>query len=243
MNALKQNTKITVSDINTLISECNGKLNLSGGTITGKLYFTGSYIINNKAGGEIRIVCSEDEAVVGRTALILFERENSNYPGYFYLRSADATKTTDLIGKPDGTLTWGGKNVLTTGSVVNIANGGTGSSTKNFVDLSSEQTIAGLKTFSDGQKFISVSGQTVDVGTLFSTTTGVVKHYWSATDGGTSNITGLPSKNAFVLISYTYRYISATDYWVEQQLYQAGKTYRQTVRNGNASGWSGMWVA
>ena len=37
MNALTQNTKITASDINTLISELNGKLNLSGGVMTGRI--------------------------------------------------------------------------------------------------------------------------------------------------------------------------------------------------------------
>ena len=40
MNTLTQNTKITASDINTLISELNGKLNLSGGTLTGQIKFT-----------------------------------------------------------------------------------------------------------------------------------------------------------------------------------------------------------
>jgi hypothetical protein len=41
--------------------------------------------------------------------------------------------------------------------VVQIANGGTGSSTKNFVDLTTNQTIAGNKTFSG-----TLSGQTVN---------------------------------------------------------------------------------
>ena len=43
MNALTKNTKITVSDINTLISECNGKINLSGGTLTGQIKFSSGH--------------------------------------------------------------------------------------------------------------------------------------------------------------------------------------------------------
>lgn len=37
---------------------------------------------------------------------------------------------------------------LASGSILSIAKGGTGSSTKNFVDLSTAQTVAGIKTFS-----------------------------------------------------------------------------------------------
>ena len=37
MNAITQNTKITSTDINTLISECNNKLSLSGGVLTGRI--------------------------------------------------------------------------------------------------------------------------------------------------------------------------------------------------------------
>ena len=41
MNTITQNTKITSTDINTLIEECNNKLSLSGGKLTGRL--TGVY--------------------------------------------------------------------------------------------------------------------------------------------------------------------------------------------------------
>lgn len=113
----------------------------------------------------------------------------------------------------------------------------------NSVRKTGNESIAGLKTFTDGMKAIEVSNQTVDSATLFSTNTGSIQHYWSSTDGGTANITNLPSKMAFMLISYTYRYISASDYWVEQQLFQAGKTYRRTIRSGTVNGWTSIWVA
>ena len=53
---------------------------------------------------------------------------------------------------------------------VTIGNGGTGSSTKNFVDLTSAQTIAGLKTWSNLGTFsggISTSTITTTLGTNF----------------------------------------------------------------------------
>ena len=157
--------------------------------------------------------------------------------------SGGATGTaTSFDGSGNITIPVTGLDMSKASGCLDVSCGGTGSTTQNFVDLSSAQTIEGVKTFSDGQKFVSVSGQSVNVSSLYSTTTGVVKHYWCDTDSGASNITGLPSKTAFVLISYTYRYVSASDCWIEQQLYQAGKSYRRTINNGSASGWVGMWI-
>jgi hypothetical protein len=59
---------------------------------------------------------------------------------------------------------------FTLASPLSIANGGTGSSTKNFVDLSTTQTIAGAKTFSNAAVFSSTL-QAVGV----SATTGTVQ--------------------------------------------------------------------
>ena len=61
--------------------------------------------------------------------LQMFKRNHGTYAGQFYLRastkssSGDTTsgvKSCDLVGKPDGTLTWGGKNVLTTGNTTYV---------------------------------------------------------------------------------------------------------------------------
>ncbi|MFT4598666.1 MAG: hypothetical protein ACI9WM_000915 [Arenicella sp.] len=54
---------------------------------------------------------------------------------------------------------WNGK--FDTTSIIAIANGGTGSSTQNFVDLSTVQMVAGDKTFSSD---IKVNGITVGIG-------------------------------------------------------------------------------
>ena len=69
MNALSQNTKITASDINTLISELNGKLNLSGGTMTGQIKFTSGHNIGwvsvSSDNGDC-YVCSSERTDTGR---------------------------------------------------------------------------------------------------------------------------------------------------------------------------------
>lgn len=72
--------------------------------------------------------------------------------------------------------------------IVAIANGGTGSSTKNFVDLTTSQTIAGTKTFSstiDG----SISGNAATV-TTNADLTGVITSVGNATSTGAQTGTG-----------------------------------------------------
>ncbi|MBA4276889.1 hypothetical protein [Flavobacterium sp.] len=73
--------------------------------------------------------------------------------------------TTPVLGTPaSGTLTNATGLPLTSGvvGILPIANGGTGSATQNFVDLTTAQTIAGTKTFSSDA---IVHGITVGTGT------------------------------------------------------------------------------
>jgi hypothetical protein len=68
-----------------------------------------------------------------------------------------AVAGTDYVA-PSGSITGNAANV--TGTVA-IANGGTGSTTQNFVDLTTNQTIAGSKTFTSNGSF---KGQSIGVG-------------------------------------------------------------------------------
>jgi len=72
-----------------------------------------------------------------------------------------ATSNTTLTSLSNlntvGTITSG----VWSGTAVAIANGGTGSATKNFVDLTSAQTVAGVKTFNDAISGSNTSNPTI----------------------------------------------------------------------------------
>jgi hypothetical protein len=81
------------------------------------------------------------------------------------IRSTSPTLVTPNLGTPASVLLTNATGLaLTTGvrGILPIANGGTGSSTQNFVDLTTAQTIAGVKTFSSS---INVNGVLVGRGT------------------------------------------------------------------------------
>ncbi len=44
--------------------------------------------------------------------LVLYDKDHPDRKGYFLLQAADGTNTAGIIGKPDGTLTWSGKNIV-----------------------------------------------------------------------------------------------------------------------------------
>lgn len=128
MNALSQNTKITVSDINTLISECNSKINSGGGNITGSFTFFNNWGDNiGEIGGNIstnnnclRITGGEGDYDKSGAVIQLFNRIHSSKAGFVEIRTDNGTNTYTLTLTPTGTLTWGGNNIITSaGGTIN----------------------------------------------------------------------------------------------------------------------------
>ena len=115
MNAITQNTKITSTDINKLISECNNKLSLSGGTLTGPLYTPGYGCITSENTTEQKSLalfgCSSKRETCA--SINLKSIEDPNEAGYFYINAKDDTNGKSLVGTPSGSLTWNGNDVIT----------------------------------------------------------------------------------------------------------------------------------
>lgn len=104
-------------------SALDGKLSTSGGTMTGDISFTGNRKIKNATnkGGELVIDttgCSAHGSNVdwkdGASLLL----RSSAYPNdqkgcFFLLASLSSSQNCMLVGSPDGSLSWGGHNVIT----------------------------------------------------------------------------------------------------------------------------------
>ena len=104
---------ISLSKTNVTTALGYEPLPLGGGTMTGGIVYDVEDIVSRTSdtgaskffGG----TGSNDGA-----SLILSGKSRSNLPAQFNLNACDGTTTTSLLGKPDGTLTWDGKDVLTT---------------------------------------------------------------------------------------------------------------------------------
>lgn len=103
-------------------SALNGKLSTSGGTMTGDIIFSSSAtkIANaQNKGGKVEVsetgaalLSNKDDYEGGATLLLRSSTYYNDQKGYFYLISAlSASQRHDLVGKPDGSLTWDGHEV------------------------------------------------------------------------------------------------------------------------------------
>lgn len=124
-NAIRQ----MMADVKTADNE-NVKLSKTE-TISGVKTFSSGIVVSTPAAIK-RDVNNSSLNVYGGTAfvngaLISLHGKDDTDAGSFVVRASDGTNNKDLIGKPDGTLTW---------------------NNKNFVYDSGDQTIAGTKTFS-----------------------------------------------------------------------------------------------
>ena len=96
----------------------------AGGTMAGNIF-------HNKANSNFTIARTSSDmatAIFGGTdtyssgaSLYVYGKDNTTYPGRFYLTAHNGTEYTELVGRPDGTLTWGGKNILTADNYSNYA--------------------------------------------------------------------------------------------------------------------------
>lgn len=92
-----------------------------------------TYSVTNHNDTSSMTVCGGPSWDKGST-LFLHGNSHAKYPGVFELTAKNTTNESRLIGFPNGTLTWGGKSLAIDDSVVH---------------RSGDETIAGIKTFSN----------------------------------------------------------------------------------------------
>lgn len=89
-------------------------LPLSGGTMTGNISFdetegrVGMSVSQNEAG---RLRLLGGSGITNGAQLLLNGKSQSSNAGQFQLGANDGTNDVSLLGKPDGTLTWGGNSI------------------------------------------------------------------------------------------------------------------------------------
>ena len=87
----------------------------------------------------------------------LYGKDSTVNAGAFRLRANDGINSKDLIGKPDGTLTWGSKNVAMQEDVIPRSGGAVMSGTKIArTDASNEMNYCGGTSQDDGATLILV---------------------------------------------------------------------------------------
>ena len=97
-----------------LTGTASGNLPLSGGTMTGNIVLSPSVSVK-PSDTSSENTFGNDYGEGGR--LIVFGKDNAN-AGWFSVQASTSTSNIKaLVGKPDGTLLWAGKNVLTDATV------------------------------------------------------------------------------------------------------------------------------
>jgi hypothetical protein len=151
-------TKAALTDLNNFAPKASPTFT---GTVSGiSKYMVGLGLVDNTTDAAKPVSAATQTALDGKantadvnTALALKAPLAS--PTFTGTATAAGFKTPNGTSSQylmaDGTVATAGATNLNTGTtgILPIANGGTGSSTKNFVDLTSGQSIAGGKTFTD----------------------------------------------------------------------------------------------
>lgn len=146
--------------IGTTKADLSGYFPITGGALTGNI------IERNTDNDHLGISGS----YWGHGAYLWLSGQNSGYAGAWYLSARDTEKSCDLVGSPSGVLSWGGKLVLTEDDLLNYATKAelnakqdalSAQQIQNIADVtnkandadvvhkSGNETISGIKTFSN----------------------------------------------------------------------------------------------
>jgi hypothetical protein len=127
-------------------------LPLTGGTVTGKTFFSDSVNFSTDASGGVIYKSGNFVRIIGgtgladasqRSAYINLADLNSTARGQFEVNAANANSNVSLVGKPDGTLTWDGKNLKP--NLVKLYESTSGASAGDTISL--EKSASDFATF------------------------------------------------------------------------------------------------
>ena len=145
VDAELNNTSTNAIQNKAVTNALSSKLSTGGGTMTGNVSFRDgkTFSIYSAGNAGALALCGgtsaayEDKA--GAALILRGKAVTSGDVGAFSLTAADGNTRVTLHGKPDGTLTWGGKNVVT-GTLSTVA------TTGSYSDLTNKPTIPAAVT-------------------------------------------------------------------------------------------------
>ena len=240
MNALTQNTKITASDINTLISELNGKLNLSGGTLNGVLRITSPRAIEGSRDNKYLVIAADEIDAYKNCSIFLHNIKSQDNAGCFQLRASDGTNTQLLHGSPTGTLSWGGNEIPTSKTGVawkaehdSLGNVISDMYFKKIVKYYGADATVDVNTFTDATSLLSqshITGLSSPGDSFFY----IIQLWYSSTSSSKVQIAiGYQTGNMFRRTYYAY-----TNTWTTWKKCFEDNNSRLTFSNGTS-----FWIA
>lgn len=161
-SAVKAPTDTTVwSKVMTAADTAALYLPLAGGTMTGSIKTSANLALGRTSNSsQLSLVGGSDTAATSGAKCILYGANNTN-SGWFNLQAGDSGGYKQLLGKPDGTLTWNGKDVATieTGTFTPMIKGETTTGSFTYTTQSGTYVKIGnlcYVAFSLGAKIVTV---------------------------------------------------------------------------------------
>lgn len=116
-SSLKAPTDTTVWSKVMTAADAAAYLLLAGGTMTGAIVSTVDTILKKSTTtGSLIVLSGTNENSVSGANIVLRGGEHASNPGEFTIHAGNGNGYKQLIGKPDGTLTWGGNDIFTSGN-------------------------------------------------------------------------------------------------------------------------------